>query len=117
MLTRVAMLASISGCSFLMMNNPPSPPAKPEPRCESAVVVPVLDVVGAVATVAIGALLVRELLAEDAPPTTELAVGGLSLGLGSVFTASSVIGFRRARRCERAIEAWKATANQPTSVR
>jgi hypothetical protein len=93
-----------------MMNNPPPPPAKAQPRCESGVVVPVIDVIGAVATVVVGSAAFIAVSAEDGPTTTRLGIAGASLGLGTTFVMSSVIGVRRAKRCERAVEAWQAAA-------
>jgi hypothetical protein len=93
-----------------MMNNPPPPAVKSQPRCESAVVVPVIDVIGAVATVVAGAAALIAVSAEDGPAETRLGIAGVTIGLGTTFVSSSVLGFRRAKRCERAIEAWHAAA-------
>jgi len=105
--SRLALLAALSGCSFVMMNNPPAPSALP-PRCEAPVVVPVVDLIGAVASVALGSALARSLLDEGGPSREAFGFGVAGVALGATFTASSVIGFGRARRCRRAIDAWTA---------
>jgi len=107
MLSRLALLAAMSGCSFVMMNNPPAASVQ-APRCEAPVVIPVVDLIGAVASVALGSALALSLREEDGPSREAIGFGVAGGVLGATFTTASVIGFGRARRCRRAIDAWTA---------
>lgn len=107
MLSRLALFAAVSGCSFVMMNNPPAASVQ-APRCEAPVVIPVVDIVGAVASVALSSVLALAVHSEGGPVRGSLAFVGVGVGLGATFTTSSVIGFGRARRCRHAIDAWTA---------
>lgn len=103
MLTRLAVIAALSGCSFVVMSNPSDGPRGPQ--CEAPVVVPVIDAIAAVAATTLGSLAALAVHAEGAPATTTVPLLGIGVGFGAAFAASSTIGFRRAGRCRRAIEA------------
>ena len=106
MVSRVAVMFALSGCSALMMSSP-SPAPRSEPACESSRVVPVLDGVAAVAVLAATSALTLGLLADDAPQGRIAGVAGVGLGLGIGFAVSAKVGVGRARRCEQAIAAWQ----------
>lgn len=90
-----------------MMTNPPDP-SRQAPRCEDPVVVPVVDLIGAVAVVAVSSAAALSVRAEDGPPLTSAAILGVGVGLGATLAASSSVGFGRAGRCRRAKDAWAA---------
>jgi hypothetical protein len=82
------------------------------PHCESAVVVPVVDVLGALSVVVVGSLITLAVLGDGGPESAALEIGGVSLGAGILLTGSSVVGFGRAERCRRAIDAATAAGRQ-----
>jgi hypothetical protein len=108
-LSRVALLVAVSGCSVIMMSNAPEAPRQ-APQCESAVVVPVVDIVAALASVALASTVALAIRTEDGPRLQSAAILGVGVGLGATFGVSSAVGFGRARRCRRAIDTWAASS-------
>ena len=112
----VALLASVPGCSFVLMRDPP-PPAQlrvdVEPDCSDGRGPPVIDLFGAGMS-ALSGLFVLALAdlggnADDEDVTAAVLIFGASTVL---FAASAVSGFRTARRCRGATAEWYTMRTQ-----
>jgi len=112
-----------SGCSYALVHGPPSPLERGEPAppaqvppgasCTSSNAAPVLDTIGAVGFLGLGALGVAALIDSESCPSghfclkgpgtyAAVAVGGFALA--SLFIASAATGYGRTADCRR----WEA---------
>jgi hypothetical protein len=110
MRTSVAALAAmicLAGCSFVMMTSTALDETT-APRCESSRLVPAVDAAGALTASVVGSAMTLRLLAEDAGTLRVAGVASVTFASAAVLTWSSVVGFSRARRCERARRRWGA---------
>ncbi|MEO8705606.1 MAG: hypothetical protein ABI867_36585 [Kofleriaceae bacterium] len=113
---RATALLALTGCSFIAMKEPPQNPMQitpTAPDCTASKAAPVLDIAAAVAAGTVGlafllaAAFANSLDGGDDDADT-LAITGLVIGIGGGvgFTASGVSGFRKARQCRAAEEAF-----------
>jgi len=109
MRSAAALLAVWSvGCSFVMTNAPSYVRDDPT-RCGESRVPPVLDVIGAVASVAVAATLAFAIQREDGPTLRSAAFLGVGVALGATYAYAAVTGVERSHRCRTAIAAWRDT--------
>ncbi|MEJ7602654.1 MAG: hypothetical protein WKG01_32490 [Kofleriaceae bacterium] len=132
MMRAIALLAAVallgSGCSFLMMREPPPRQQQPlhvEPDCTQGRGIPTLDLLGAGAAAFTGLmlLLLVQIANEDDTENANrgaLWVTGIFGGSTLLLGASSVSGYGTARRCRGAIQEFYAArahmqpGDQPT---
>jgi hypothetical protein len=111
----LALTLALAGCSFVTMHGPHGSP----PQCTQSRVVPLADLVVAVASPLYVYSSVRGQL--DSNPPQELSPGVLgsvviSFPVWAVFGASSIYGFVKADRCSTAKREYQQVVNAPRTA-
>lgn len=112
---KAVLALALAGCSFVTMHGPHGSP----PRCTQSRVVPLADLVVAVASPFVVYSRVHGELNSDPPQELSPGVVGsvvISLPVWAVFGASSIYGFVKADRCSTAKREYQQVVSAPRTA-